>query len=396
MNRPQAHQHRGDAFITRAAGWSAVTSAGLVLVLNALAWVVSYGLGGSQTVGPQLFHIPTVLAATRFGARGAATSAVVAGILCGPLLPLDVGEGTAQSFANWSSRLVIFLAVGQIVAALHTRSLEQAGRRLHDHQVANALRAAVSAGEFVPAYQPIVDLRDGTILGVEALARWRRPGGEILSPAAFVPDAERTGAIDEIDRAVFRGACAQVRAWQRAGLVRDDLRLSVNVSAHHLADPGLAARVQAILEETGMAPARVVLEITETSLVDDPDGAAWRLAELRAVGVAISLDDFGVGQSSLGNLCQFPIDAYKIDRSFITGAETTPRGRALVGSVIRLADSLALAPPVAEGIETVAQLRTLRELGCERGQGFLFARPALAADIEEVLRHGTVSLVETT
>lgn len=387
----RGRQRRGDELITRTAGWGAVVSGVIVLLFNAVAWIVSYQLGGSQTVGPQLFHIPIVLAATRFGARGAALASVIAGVVCGPLLPLDVDAGTAQSLGNWTSRLVLFLAVGQIVAALHSRSLVAAGQRLHDHQVAHQLHDAVVRHEFVPAYQPIVDLRTGVIEGVEALARWRR-GGEIVSPALFVPDAERTGVIDEIDREIFCQACAQVVAWKADGLVPPTFRLSVNISAHHLADPGLAAGIGAILRDTGFSPACLTIEITETSLIDDPEGAAWRLAELRALGLAISLDDFGVGRSSLGNLTQFPIDAYKIDRSFILSADATPRGKALVASVIRMAESLALSSPVAEGIETEDQLRTLLSLGCQKGQGFLFARPALAAEVEDLLRRGEVPL----
>lgn len=391
MVEPQGWHRRGDQLITMAAGWGAAVSALMVLAMIGGSWAASFALGGSNTVGPQLFHIPTVLAATRFGARGAALVALISGVVCGPLLPLYTDPRTPQSFGNWFSRLVIFLVVGQIVAALLSRSVADAGRRIHDHHVVHELQAAVGRGEFVPAYQPIVDLHTGAIVGVEALARWCRADGSVAPPSTFIPDAERTGVIDDIDRAIFAQACRQLVAWTSEGLADPGLRLSVNLSVRHLADPALAPTLAAVLAETGFPAERLILEITETSLLDDPAGAAWRLSELRALGLSISLDDFGVGLSSLGNLARFPIDAYKIDRSFILGAESD-RGRALVGSVIHLARAMGLAPPVAEGIETESQLEVLVSLGCTKGQGFLFAGPSLAPEVADVLARGEVAL----
>ncbi|WP_195210528.1 EAL domain-containing protein [Actinomarinicola tropica] len=379
---------RGDELIARTARIDAAVTWSVVVVLVVASWGVSYALGGSQTVGPQLFHLPVVLAAARFGARGSFIAAVLAGLASGPILPLDVAEGEAQSVANWGSRLVIFLVVGQMVASLHSRSVGAARRRISDHQVASDLLDAVADGEIVPAYQPIVDLRTGEIEGVEALARWRRPDGELLGPAAFIDDAERTGVVHAIDRSILAQAAAQVAAWHEASLIPGAFRLSVNLSAHHLAEPDIVASIRDVLAESGISPACLVLEITETGLVSDPEGIACRLEELRGLGATVSLDDFGVGTSSLGNLMRFPIDAFKIDRSFILGAEGSDRGRALAGSVIGMAGRLGLSSPVAEGIETEEQRRTLVELGCARGQGFLFSRPVLAAEAEELLRRG--------
>lgn len=381
----RAHR-RGDVLIERAARIDALATAACVAVLIGISWWVSYALGGSQTVGPQLFHIPVVVAAARFGPRGAFVAAVVSGVVCGPLLPLDVSEGEAQSLANWGSRLLIFVAVGQMVASLHSRSLVDAGRRLQHHQIASQVRDAVADGELVPAFQPIVDLRTGEIRGVEALARWRRPDGTVLPPLAFIEDAERTGVVHDIDRAILRQAAEQVVAWHREGVVGPSFRLSVNLSAAHLTEPDVVAAVRAILDEAGLDPRCVVLEITETGLVRDPEGMARRLAELKDLGLAVALDDFGVGTSSLGNLTRFPIDAFKVDRSFILGAEEGERGRALAASVVALAGRLGLRDPVAEGIETEQHRQTLIELGCLRGQGFLFSPPVFAEEVEPLLR----------
>ena len=252
----------------------ALATAACVAVLIGISWWVSYALGGSQTVGPQLFHIPVVVAAARFGGRGALVTALVSGIVCGPLLPLDVGEGESQSLANWGSRLLIFVAVGRMVASLHRRSLVDAGRRLQHHQIASQVRDAVVDGELVPVFQPIVDLRTGEIRGVEALARWRRPDGSVLPPIAFIEDAERTGVVHDIDRAILRQAAEQVVAWHRDGVVRPGFRLSVNLSATHLTEPDVVAAIGRILDDAGLDARCVVLEITETGLVADPEAAS--------------------------------------------------------------------------------------------------------------------------
>ncbi|MBK5222902.1 MAG: EAL domain-containing protein [Acidimicrobiia bacterium] len=355
-----------------------------------LVWLTSYGAGGSKTVVPQLFHVPIVVAAARFGGRGALVIALVAGVVAGPLLPLDVDASQAQSTANWVSRLLVFVAVGQITAALHTRSIAATRERIADGRNRADIDAAIADARIVPVYQPIVDLRSGRIEGVEALARWRAPDGRMLAPAAFIPDAERSGAIVALDRAVLDQACAQVADWRRRGVVTADFHVSVNLSAHHLSCGDLPAVVCATLERSGIPPESLVLEVTETALILDPERAVARLAELKELGVGLALDDFGVGQSSLASLARFPIDMFKIDRSFVLGLSTGEGERLMLG-VIGLADILLLEGPVAEGIETMEQLQAIMQRGCHRGQGYLLARPALAEDLEPVLRLGTIT-----
>ncbi len=394
MPEPLWRQRRGDQFITTVTGWNATATGALVVVLIAASWAGSYVLGGSKTVGPQLFHIPVVLAAGRFGGRGATVSAVVAGVVCGPLLALDVADGSPQSLGNWTGRLLIFLVVGHLTAALHARSLAATHQRLEDSRNRHRVDQAIDGGDIVPVYQPIVSTLTGRVEGVEALARWRAPDGSLTLPAEFIPDAERTGAIVAIDRAILAQACAQLAEWRRTDVVDEGFHVSVNLSADHLECDDLVAVVRATLDRHGIAPANLMLEVTETALVHDPAGAAACLHALRELGVTVALDDFGVGQSSLSNLARFPFDVYKIDRSFVVGLELGPRGAALVSGVIDLAGTLSLDGPIAEGIETPEQLHRLIELGCTRGQGYLLGRPAGADDIKSVLRRGPVLLPE--
>jgi diguanylate cyclase len=390
VDEPGGRSHGGDEIIARAAEFDAPVSVGVVTTLLAGSWVGTYALGGSQSVGPQLFHVPVILAAVRFGHVGGLISAVVAGLLCGPFMPLDVDAGTEQSFGNWFARLALFVLVGQVVAAFQSRSLVTARRRLSDQAVRRAHAEALAEGRFRPVFQPIVELSTGRIVGVEALARLEMAHGVEALPAAFIPDAERTGTIVDIDDAIMRAACRQLGEWVDEGRVDDDFHVAVNLSARDLDDPSLVERVAAHLDDARLEPRRLVLELTETSLASDSDAAAKKLAALRELGVGIALDDFGVGQSSLGSLGQFPIDRFKIDRSFTVEITTGPREATFVGSVIRLAEALALDDPVIEGIETTEQVDALMAAGARWGQGYLFGRPVSAARMLELIAIGRV------
>ncbi len=233
------------------------------------------------------------------------------------------------------------------------------------------LGEALAGDQFFLVYQPMVDLQSEQIVGVEALLRWRHPTSGVIAPAAFIPIAEDDGSIVAIGRWVLEQACAQGAAWNRAG---HGLNVSVNLSARQLERPELVAEVRDVLARSGLDPAVLTLEITETALMRDPDATAGLLAELKTLGVRIAVDDFGTGYSSLAYLRQFPVDSLKIDRTFITGLALSSEAHALTHTLIQLGSALGLET-VAEGVEHHSQVRELQREGCDLAQGFLFARP---------------------
>jgi diguanylate cyclase (GGDEF)-like protein/PAS domain S-box-containing protein len=243
------------------------------------------------------------------------------------------------------------------------------------------LERAITEGELVLHYQPIVDLATARMVAVEALVRWDHPDRGLVPPLDFIPLAEETGLIIPLGRWVIETACAQAGRWQAAG--GPHLNVGINLSVRQFADPGLVADVTAAVAASGCDPSAIVLEITESVLAAEPDTVAARLAELKQLGLKLSVDDFGTGYSSLGYLRQFPIDGLKIDKSFVDriGEEGTVEDEALVRTILTLADSLHMAV-VAEGIEQAGQWHALRALGCRNGQGFYFARPVPPDELE--------------
>ena len=235
-----------------------------------------------------------------------------------------------------------------------------------------SLRQAIDNDEFVTFYQPVVNLASGKVVGLEALVRWQHPRLGLLPPAAFLELAEHTGLILDISRSIMRSACLQTRQWQLEGL--SDLRLAVNVSARQFRQKDFIDRLRRILNDTSFSPASLELELTETSIMDNPESAAEILAEIRRLGIKVAIDDFGTGYSSLSYLKKFPIDTLKVDRSFVNGAAINRDDASLVTAIIRLAHDLRLKV-VAEGIETENELAFLRELRCDEGQGYFFSKP---------------------
>ncbi|HVM02361.1 MAG TPA: EAL domain-containing protein, partial [Acidimicrobiales bacterium] len=246
------------------------------------------------------------------------------------------------------------------------------------HETANALRRAMDRGELDVHYQPQVDITTGRVVGVEALVRWRHPERGLLPPAEFVPVAEETGLIVPLGIHVMTEACRQVGAWQAAG---HRLTLSVNLSARQLMAPDLTVVVEAALSSSGLDPALLCLEITESVLLEEAAASARALDRLKALGVAVGVDDFGTGFSSLTYLKRFPVDVLKIDRSFVAGLGVSREDAAIVAGVVDLAHAFGLTA-VAEGVETIDQLDELRAIGCELGQGFLWCQPLPAAEAE--------------
>ncbi|MGH2685302.1 MAG: putative bifunctional diguanylate cyclase/phosphodiesterase, partial [Actinomycetota bacterium] len=235
------------------------------------------------------------------------------------------------------------------------------------------LRRAVRENELVPHYQPIVALASGELIGAEALVRWIHPTRGTLLPAAFIELAEETGLIVPMGRALLRRACADAVGWPTVGEHKP--MLSVNLSPRQVQDADLVSDVRQALADTGLAPDRLTLEITESILMADPEAAADTLRQLKALGVKVALDDFGTGYSSLSYLERFPVDALKIDKSFIDALHASDdTGPGLVGAIVGLGERLRLHV-TAEGIERVEQVDELLGLGCGLGQGFHFARP---------------------
>ncbi len=243
------------------------------------------------------------------------------------------------------------------------------------------LRRALEGGEVVVHYQPEVDLATGRLVGVEALARWRHPQRGLLPPAEFIALAEETGLIVPLGRQVLAAACRQARAWQQA-LPRDPpLLICVNLSPRQFAHPDLVGDVRRALGASGLARGSLGLEITESVAMGAAEATLATLRALKALGVTLELDDFGTGYSSLAYLQRFPLDRLKLDRSFVRGLGRDPGSGAIVRAVLTLARALGLGV-TAEGVETTAQATMLRELGCDLGQGYLFAPPLPADELE--------------
>jgi diguanylate cyclase (GGDEF)-like protein/PAS domain S-box-containing protein len=246
------------------------------------------------------------------------------------------------------------------------------------------LRRTAGGQELVVHYQPIFDLGCGSIVGFEALVRWQHPVRGLLQPDAFVPFAEEVGLIDVIDRFVLAESCAQLHHWQERGLIPADMMITVNLSAHELADAATEAIVAELLTASRFNPANLILEITESAMMKNTEAAIATLHALKALGVRIALDDFGTGYSSLSYLERLPIDMLKIDRSFVTNlAHDDDSG--LAHAIIQIADTLGHAT-IAEGVENDAQALRLHQLGCRLAQGYHLGPPLDAAATEEMLR----------
>ena len=241
-------------------------------------------------------------------------------------------------------------------------------------QTSGELRRGLERGEVVPYFQPIVDLDGGHVVGFEVLARWLHPERGLLVPAQFLPMAEDSGLIVDLGARILRDSLAQLAHWRAVGLRFASCSLSVNIATQQLIDGRFLDIVSDALGETGIDADSLWLEITETALMADSNAAGRALRDLRGLGLHLSVDDFGTGYSSLTYLKRFPVEAIKIDRSFVTGLGLEADDTSIVEAVVRLGHSLGLSV-VAEGVETPLQLNRLRELGCDKGQGYLFGRP---------------------
>jgi EAL domain-containing protein (putative c-di-GMP-specific phosphodiesterase class I) len=246
------------------------------------------------------------------------------------------------------------------------------------------LRWAIEREQFRVYYQPMIELASGTIVGMEALVRWNHPRRSLVPPDEFITLAEETGLIIQIGRWVLKEACQQAREWQEQHPTDKSWMISVNLSEKQLQQPQLVEEVAQVLQTTGLDPACLVLEITETTLMENILSTTATLKRLKNLGVQLAIDDFGAGYSSLSFLKHFPVDMLKIDKSFIDGLEQDADEVAIVGGVIHIAHNLGLKV-VAEGLETTEQLNQLNALRCEIGQGYHFAKPLSGREAREAL-----------
>jgi len=267
-------------------------------------------------------------------------------------------------------------------------AFEMNSRALDRLKLETGLRRALERGEFVLHYQPQMDIATGRVTGAEALLRWEQPGQGMVFPGDFIPIAEETGLIVPIGEWVLRQACAQKRRWHDAGLF-PDMRVAVNLSARQFKQQDIVRAVSDILEETRCPPAWLELEITESVVMESPEAAAETLHKLSAMGVHLSIDDFGTGYSSLSYLKRFPIDALKIDKSFVRDITVDPDDAAIAKAVIALAHSLKL-DVIAEGVETAEQLGFLRAQDCDVIQGYFLSRPLPVDRFERFMRESNL------
>jgi EAL domain-containing protein (putative c-di-GMP-specific phosphodiesterase class I) len=272
-----------------------------------------------------------------------------------------------------------------IVAVFEPGMLNAAMIRL---ELEAEIREAFAQREFVLAYQPTVDFATREVVGVEALIRWNHPVRGLLQPVEFIPFAEESGLIVEIGTWVLGEACRQAADWRRQGLTTGEFAMAVNVSARQLVGDGLIRDVEAALTRSGLAASDLVIEVTESAVLEDPDHAVTTLGALRARGIRVAIDDFGTGYSSLSQLQTLPVDVLKIDRAFIAGAGSSS-AVALTETLVQLGRMLNLRT-VAEGIETAAEAATLQALGCNLAQGYYFGRPMTPDALARLLVEGPI------
>ena len=253
-------------------------------------------------------------------------------------------------------------------------------------QLETDLRYAIDRNELCTYYQPIIDLDSLNLIGFEALIRWNHPRRGLVPPLEFIPVSEETGLIVPITLWILRNTCEQMVQWQSLSPMNKSLVISVNLSGKHFAHGDLVEQVQKIIEETGIDPGCLKLEITESAVMENAEMVILMLKQLKQLGVQLSIDDFGTGYSSLSYLHRFPIDTLKIDRSFVSTMENGSENGEIVRTIVALAKTLGMNV-IAEGIETIHQIHQLRILGCEYGQGYLFSRPVPVDEAGQIIQN---------
>ncbi|BEL02968.1 hypothetical protein Q0Z83_011590 [Actinoplanes sichuanensis] len=334
-------------------------------------------------IGPDTYGVlltdASVTGEATIAAQRVLAAAEAEGIVCGVGVAVArIGEPAKTVLRN--AEIAMSHAARSVTPTFVIHEASMNDRRALDAALAEALEGALQRDEFTVLYQPIVDLASGRVVAAEALLRWQNRLHGSVSPATFIPVAERSGEIVGIGRWVLEQAVRQLAAWRAAGA---DLSVTVNVSPRQLQEPHLARDVLTLLAKAGVPASSLVVEVTESAMVEDAVEVAV-LRRLRSAGVKIAIDDFGTGYSSLQYLTRLPVDVLKIDRSFVARLDGTAEGAAIAEAVIRLAQILRLTT-VAEGVENQGQAAELLALGSERGQGFLFSRPVAPESVSALV-----------
>ncbi|GGH95686.1 putative bifunctional diguanylate cyclase/phosphodiesterase [Arthrobacter liuii] len=306
-------------------------------------------------------------------------------VRCGASIGLSVGsEGQSPEDMLMEADVAMYASKAEGQNRLHRFEPALLLMRRLRSQLVDDLRAAIKDDALTLHYQPVVELSTGRIEGVEALVRWNHPTRGFIMPDEFIPLAEEAGLISELGLWVLRTAVGQLRAWIDASLVDSRFSVRINISATDLQSLQFIEDVRNTLQETGVKPEQVVLELTEVAIVKGNELDRYSLGGLRGLGVGIEIDDFGTGYSSISYLRRLPVDRVKVDRSLITGLETDPSQPALVAAVLQLVRACGLEA-VWEGVETAEQAEILRALGCSSAQGYYFSRPVPPDQIPELL-----------
>jgi len=301
-------------------------------------------------------------------------------------LVIDNGEYTEPDEVLRDADIAMYRAKARGRACYEVFSKPLLDQVINRHQIEALLRDALKRNEFNLYYQPIVALKDGRVVGFEALIRWITPQHGLIQPSEFISLAEETGLIHQIDRWVMHEACRQVQQWYQYGLSSFPFTVSVNLSGSLLQQGNVVQMIREILAETGISPQSLKIELTESVFLETSPSVNQQIQNIRDLGIQLQIDDFGTGYSSLSYLQRFPITAIKIDRSFISRIDAQYSGTEIVQAIITLAKELGLEI-IAEGIETVSQLHWLKEAGCDYGQGYLLYRPMDAESTEKLLRN---------
>jgi diguanylate cyclase len=362
-------------------------SIGLIFLALAVSWLLVHLAGGAGSMVPHWYYIPILFAATRFGPLAALITAVLAGVIAGPLTFESVAAGSSQDAAKWLTRTAFFVGIGQVTAWLLAPSMRPLGEEVRRMRIEHQVRRALAHQEFFLVYQPIYSNSDCCFTGVEALIRWNHPVRGQLTPAHFMDVIEESDLIHDLTDFVIEQACSQAATWQEQARERGlrPWHVAINLSARDLHRPDLATRISDAIERHGLTPDLVQFELTESVLA--MEGTGFTLHQLRRQGIKVAIDDFGTGWSSLSYLNRFPVDLIKIDRSLIAGLSADPSSHGLARGVVALADSLGLTT-IAEGLETEEQLQISRELGFDFVQGYLFSKPQAQDRILDTMLQG--------
>jgi diguanylate cyclase (GGDEF)-like protein len=300
------------------------------------------------------------------------------------IAPFETDYDTPEDILRDADIAMHFAKEKDFGVALFTKELRE--RFVEKAVIEAELRFAIERGELSMHYQPIISLKDGSLIGFEALLRWMHSEKGFISPAQFIPIAENSGLIVPITTWILRETCAQLAKWQKLSYAHRELIVSVNISGKHLAFQSLLIDVEDALEKAKLSPSFLKLEITESAAMENAEQTIRMLSHLKSLGVQLSIDDFGTGYSSLSYLHRLPFDTLKIDRSFVNTVGENGEDSEILQTIVSLAKNLKMRV-IAEGIETENQLKILKDLGCDYGQGYLMARPMPVEKMEELLNH---------